>query len=255
MQQPILEEAGHFNVTAVDTSTLAPEEGTSAFVWRVEAADKTLYVLQVALFCTTVIWHTLRFLPYCSYIAFIDRIPLRKKCFINSPSATVVHKVVFQHCFSRVWQRLWTWVSSPARQLPSLWQLSTEMAPLSLPLQPPSVSMEVAIAVHNLWTMIIWGSVIFCSRRSTLRSSQIWTNLNSGRSSTWISGACSHNVRVGPPTTEYATHYLSGCLRTKCPIIIGAALTGYLMDVFPKPIQLFPNDPCGVRTMYSIPKV
>ena len=52
MQQPILEEAGHFNVTAVDTSTLAPEEGTSAFVWRVEAADETLYIIQVVLFCT-----------------------------------------------------------------------------------------------------------------------------------------------------------------------------------------------------------
>ena len=52
MQQPILEEAGHFNVAAVDTSTLAPEEGTSAFVWRVEAADETLYIIQVVLFCT-----------------------------------------------------------------------------------------------------------------------------------------------------------------------------------------------------------
>ena len=46
------------------------------------------------------------------------------------------------------------------------------------------------------------------------------------------------------------------CWCTECSIIIGAeALTGYLMDVFPRPIQSFTNDPCGVRTMYSIPKV
>ena len=45
--QARLEDFGLFTITSANASQSAPEDGISAFIFRVEAADETSYVLQV----------------------------------------------------------------------------------------------------------------------------------------------------------------------------------------------------------------
>ena len=46
--QPIADEPGIFEITDVNITQLAVEHGLSAFLWRVETTQDTLYMLQVA---------------------------------------------------------------------------------------------------------------------------------------------------------------------------------------------------------------
>ena len=48
MVQPQQDVPGLFDITSVTAAQAAPKEGISAFIFRVEATDETLYVLQVA---------------------------------------------------------------------------------------------------------------------------------------------------------------------------------------------------------------
>ena len=48
MIQPRQDVPGLFDITSVTAAQAAPEEGISAFIFRVETTDQTLYVLQVA---------------------------------------------------------------------------------------------------------------------------------------------------------------------------------------------------------------
>jgi hypothetical protein len=161
-QQPILEEAGLFNVTAVDTSTLAPEEGTSVFVWRVEAANETLYILQSSL--TEAL--DLSFFTCQTITISLAVVNRNGSSEFTSPAPVCVHGVA----------------------------------------DPPS---------------------------SPRNFEQIST--------------------VDDPRPGFLGHAVI-TLEWDPPQQRAESLTGYLMDVFPRPIEWFPNDPCGVRTMYSIPK-
>ena len=40
-------ETGSFDITSANASQSTPEDGISAFIFRVEAADETSYILQV----------------------------------------------------------------------------------------------------------------------------------------------------------------------------------------------------------------
>ena len=48
MVQPLQDVPGLYDITSVTAAQAAPEEGISAFIFRVETTDETLYVLQVA---------------------------------------------------------------------------------------------------------------------------------------------------------------------------------------------------------------